>query len=66
MIYLENAKPGPFTLQLCEILLREAPVGYLEATEAYWLDDLYFIANADLSAELFDDRCQLKFHYTVQ
>jgi hypothetical protein len=66
MIFIEKAKPGPFTLQLYEMLLREAPVDYLEATEAYWLEDLYFIANADLSAELFDDRCYLKFHYTAQ
>jgi hypothetical protein len=66
MLFVDNAKPGAFTLQLYEMLLREAPVDYLEATEVCWRAVLYFIAYADLPDELFNDRCHLKFHYTTQ
>ena len=65
MIFVESTKPGPFTMQLYEMLLRHAPPGYLEATETCWRDDLYFIAYADLPADLFD-ACYVKFHYTEQ
>ena len=62
MVYCEKTKLDPVALQFYDCLLSSAD---LEATEQYWLDDLYFTANADLPARAGLDR-YLVFHYTDQ
>jgi len=65
MVYCEKTKLDPVALQLYDYLLSSAPLDCLEATEQYWIDDLYFIANADLPPRLHLDRI-LVFNYTDQ